>query len=65
MQYCILDAPPAVNFILLILATTLLGYVEGLHYGVVSIEKWDMAKHLETYPRAVEIHDVCPNPGNE
>lgn len=62
LQYCILTAPPVVNFILLLGATTLLGYVEGLHYGVVSIEKWDMGKHLETYPRAVLIHDLCPNP---
>jgi len=54
-----------VNFILLIGATTLLGYVEGLHYGVVSIEKWDMTKYVESYPRAIIIHDACPNPGND
>ncbi len=51
--YSVLKVHPALNFILLLGALVLLAYVEALHYGVVAIEKWDMEKYKENFPRAV------------
>jgi hypothetical protein len=44
LTYCVLKLHPALNFLLLFCAITLLAYVEALHYSVVSIEKWDMVR---------------------
>jgi hypothetical protein len=44
MDYCVLQFNPAVLFVVLFLALTLLAYVEALHYSNVSVEKWDMTK---------------------
>ena len=63
LQYCVLQTHPAALFILLIFALTLLAYVEGLHYGVVSIEKWDMAQYGEKYPRACKVQKLAPTAG--
>jgi len=54
LQYCILQIHPAALFILLFLALTLLAYVEALHYSVIAIEKWDMEKYKDKYPRAYQ-----------
>ena len=63
LTYCTLQIFPLVNFILLIGALTLLGYCEALHYGVVSLEKWDMSAFAAKFPRAKKCHELAPNPG--
>jgi hypothetical protein len=62
MKYCILQLHPVVNFILLFISLTLLAYVEALHYGAVAIEKWDMSKYAEQYPRVVKLHSLVDTP---
>ena len=44
MDFCVLQFNPAVLFVVLFLALTLLAYVEALHYANVSVEKWDMTE---------------------
>mgnify|MGYP003387166145 FL=1 len=60
--YCILQIHPVANFLLLLMALTLLAYVEALHYGVVAIEKWDMSKYEAEYPRVREVHKLVDTP---
>ena len=61
-RYCILQLHPAINFILLFFALTLLAYVEALHYACVAVEKWDMTSYLDKYPRAVKCQALVDNP---
>lgn len=49
---------PVGLFIILILCLLWLAYVEGLHYGVVSLEKRDLTPYKEVYPRAYETHKL-------
>ena len=58
MQYCTLQIHPIGLFILLILTLTWLAYVEGLHYGVVALEKRDMTEYELAFPRAFKTHKV-------
>jgi hypothetical protein len=60
--YCVLEIHPAVNFVLLFAALTLLAYCEALHYAVVAAEKWDMSLHAETFPRACKTHKLVDTP---
>lgn len=60
--YSVLKVHPALNFALLLGALILLAYVEALHYGVVSIEKWDMEKYKDQFPRAVRCHALADTP---
>lgn len=62
LEYCILQLPPIVNFILLFGALTLLAYVEALHYSVIAIEKWDMEKYADKYPRAFKCWKLANTP---
>lgn len=62
LSYSVLKLPPAANFVLLIFAIVLLAYLEALHYACVSIEKWDMAKYVDIYPRAVKVHTLVDTP---
>jgi len=62
LEYCILKLPPYGNFPLLIAAITLLAYCEALHYGVVSIEKWDMNKYKDKFPRAYNCWKLVDTP---
>lgn len=55
-QWCTLQIHPVGLFIILFLALTWLAYVEGLHYGIVSLEKRDMTPYKELYPRAFNTH---------
>jgi hypothetical protein len=55
-QYCVLQIHPAGLFILLIIALIWLGYIEGLHYSVVCLEKRDMAQFTEMFPLACKNH---------
>ena len=34
----------------------------ALHYGVVAIEKWDMTKYAQDYPRACSLHKYVDTP---
>ena len=61
-SYCVLEIHPAANFVLLFMALLLLAYCEALHYGVVSIEKWDMTQYQEKYPRACKVHKLVDTP---
>jgi hypothetical protein len=61
-SYCVLQIHPAINFILLFCALTLLAYCEALHYAVVSVEKWDMSVHAEQFPRACKTHKLVDTP---
>lgn len=61
-KYSVLQIHPAVNFLLLFLALTLLAYVEALHYACVAVEKWDMTKYAEKFPRAVKCHALVDTP---
>ena len=36
-------------------ALILLAYIEALHYACVVMEKWDMSKVGEVYPRAQDV----------
>lgn len=58
MRYCILQTYPVVLFIILFAATTLLAYVEALHYANVAVEKWDMTPYKERFPRACETQKL-------
>jgi len=62
LEYAILELPPIANFILLFFALTLLAYVEALHYSVIAIERWDMEKYVDKYPRAVACWRLCNTP---
>lgn len=62
LTYCVLKLHPAINFVLLILALTLLSYVEALHYAVVAVEKWDMSQYADRFPRAVKCHKLVDTP---
>jgi len=62
LRYCILQIHPAGLFIILFLALTLLAYVEALHYGVIAIEKWDMEKYKDKYPRAYQCWLLANTP---
>ena len=54
-DWCVLKFNPAALFIILILALTLLAYVEALHYSNVSVERWDMSVYQEKFPRACKV----------
>lgn len=58
MQYCVLQTYPVILFIILFAATTLLAYVEALHYANVSVEKWDMTPYKDRFPRACETQKL-------
>jgi len=62
LNYCVLQIEPIANFILLFAALTLLAYCEALHYGVVSIEKWDMEQYKEKFPRAYNCWKLVDTP---
>ena len=62
LSYCVLQIPPIANFCLLFAALLLLAYCECLHYVVVSVEKWDMSKYAERYPRAIKCHKLVDTP---
>jgi len=62
LNYCVLQIPPIANFILLFAALTLLAYCEALHYGVVSIEKWDMEQYKDKFPRAYKTWKLVDTP---
>jgi hypothetical protein len=62
LGYSVLQAFPAINFVLMFGCLILLAYVEALHYSVVAIEKWDMAQYAERYPRAVKCHSLVDTP---
>lgn len=57
-QWCVLQFHPVGLFIVLFLALTWLAYVEGLHYGVVSLEKREMAEYEAMFPRAFKTHKM-------
>ena len=57
-RYCVLQTHPAILFLVLFSATTLLGYVEALHYANVSVEKWDMTPYKTRFPRACETQKL-------
>lgn len=58
----VLQLHPAINFVLLFGALTLLAYCEALHYICVAVEKWDMSKYEAKYPRAVRCHKLIDTP---
>lgn len=62
LSYSVLTFPPAANFILLLFAIVLLAYLEALHFACVSVEKWDMTKYTDVYPRAVRVHALVDTP---
>jgi len=57
-----MDIHPAGGFIILLLALTLLAYCEALHYACVSVEKWDMSKYQEIFPRAYKCYLLVDTP---
>jgi hypothetical protein len=61
MRYCVLQTYPVILFLLLFAATTLLAYVEALHYANVSVEKWDMTPYKDRFPRACETQKLVKN----
>jgi hypothetical protein len=61
-RFCILQLHPAINFVILFFALTLLAYVEALHYACVAVEKWDMAAYRDKYPRAVKCQALVDTP---
>jgi hypothetical protein len=58
MRYCILQTSPVALFFILFAATTLLAYVEALHYANVAVEKWDMTPYKDRFPRACETQKL-------
>ena len=56
--YCIFKINPAASFIILLFVTTLLGYLEALHYANVSVEKWDLTEYKDRFPRACEVQKL-------
>eukprot|EP01041_Mallomonas_annulata_P004164 gene4164-8280_t len=62
-KYCVLDAPVPVLFIALIFALLFLGYLEGLHFGVVSAQHIQLASK-ENFPRAHAIQSLVSNEAN-
>lgn len=62
MGYNVLKLFPAINFVILFICVVLLAYVEALHYACVAVEKWDMEKYADQYPRAVKCHALVDTP---
>jgi hypothetical protein len=62
MGYCVLQVFPLINFLIMIVCIIVLATVEGLHYSVVSVEKWDMKQYAERFPRAVRCHALVDTP---
>jgi hypothetical protein len=62
LQYCVLKLFPVYNFLLLFVCIVLLAYVEALHYACVAVQKWDMAKYADLFPRAVKCHALVDTP---
>jgi len=62
LGWCVLKVNPGVNFILMFCALLLLAYLESLHFGVVSIEKWDMEQYKDRFPRAYKCHLLVDTP---
>lgn len=44
------------------MALTLLAYCEALHYACVSVEKWDMNKYQDIFPRAYRCYLLVDTP---
>lgn len=63
-QYSVIKYGPWLLFLLLIASILLLAYVEGLHYAVVSVERWDVAKYRSRFPRGYKTHSLVNSPGN-
>jgi hypothetical protein len=61
MRYCVLQTYPVILFLILFGATTLLAYVEALHYANVSVEKWDMTPYKDRFPRACATQKLVKN----
>ena len=47
MQYTVLRIPSVASYILLLTALVLLGYLEGLHYGIVAVQMYDMTTYTD------------------
>lgn len=62
LTYCVLKLFPLVNFVILLVCTVLLAYVEALHYACVAVEKWDMKLYAAEYPRALKCHALVDTP---
>ncbi len=62
LGYCVLKVFPLINFLIMIVCIIVLATVEGLHYAVVSVEKWDMKQYAERFPRAVRCHSLVDTP---
>ena len=62
LEYSVIQIHPAANFVLLFVALIMVAYLEGLHYGVVSIEKWDMAVYAKDYPRVCKLALLVDTP---
>ena len=61
-NYSVLSYRPEVLFVILLLSLLLLAYVEGLHYAVVSVERWDVAKYRNRFPRGYRTHSLVNTP---
>ncbi len=62
LGYAVLDVFPLINYLIMIVCLIVLATVEGLHYAVVSVEKWDMSRYAEKFPRAVRCHSLVDTP---
>lgn len=60
--YSVIQIHPAANFVILFVALIMVAFLEGLHYGVVSIEKWDMAAYAKDYPRVCKLALLVDTP---
>lgn len=60
--WSVLKLHPAGLFVLLLFAITMLAYVEMLHYACVSVEKWDMEKYKDEFPRAYACYRLVDTP---
>jgi hypothetical protein len=61
-SWCVLQLPPTVNLLLLIVSLILLAYVEGLHYACVSIAKLDMSSYRHDYSTAYDCAVLLDTP---
>jgi hypothetical protein len=60
----VLNTPPGVTFIILVVVLTILFYLEGLMIAIVATQFWDRDTFKHAYPRAYKLHELINRPDN-
>ena len=58
LAFCVLKIFPLDNIPLVFSALVFLVIMEALHYPVLAVERFDMSKYQDDFPRAVKCHQL-------